>query len=94
MAQSAKSPTLDLSSGLDHKVVSSSPTVGSTLGTEPTKTTTTSPKPKPKSHGGQPSKATSRQVPGTGKVGAMLGQGRRVQHYLHLRDKLSCLSDK
>ena len=31
MAQSVKGPTLDISSGLDLRVVSSSPTVGSAL---------------------------------------------------------------
>ena len=33
MAQSVKCPTLDLSSGLDLRVMSSSPTLGSVLGT-------------------------------------------------------------
>ena len=35
MAQSVKRPTLDLSSGLDLRVMSSSPVLGSTLSTEP-----------------------------------------------------------
>ena len=33
---SVKHPTLDLSSGLDHTVVSSSPTLGCALGMKPT----------------------------------------------------------
>jgi len=37
MAQSAKRPTLDLSSGRDLRVVSLSPALGSMLGGEPTK---------------------------------------------------------
>jgi len=36
MAQLVKPPTLDLSSGLDLRVVTSSPTMGSTLGVVPT----------------------------------------------------------
>ena len=36
VAQSVKRQTLDLSSGLDFRVVSSSPTLGSMLGAEPT----------------------------------------------------------
>ena len=36
MAQLLKLPTLDLSSGLDLRVVSSSPTLGSTLGVKST----------------------------------------------------------
>ena len=36
MGQLAKHLTLDLSSGLDLRVMSSSPTLGSTLGIEPT----------------------------------------------------------
>ena len=36
MAQSVEHPTLDLSSGLDLKVVNSSPTLGSMLGMEST----------------------------------------------------------
>jgi len=36
VAQSVKHLTLDLSSGPEHRVVSSSPTLGSTLGMEPT----------------------------------------------------------
>ena len=36
MAQSIKHPTLDLSLGLDLRIVSSSPTLGSSLGMEPT----------------------------------------------------------
>ena len=36
VAQSVKPPTLDLSSGLDLKVMSSSPVLGSTLGVEST----------------------------------------------------------
>ena len=36
MAQSVKRPTLDLSSGLDLRVVSSRPMLGSRLGMEPT----------------------------------------------------------
>jgi len=36
VAQSVKHPTLDLSSGLDLRVMSSSPTLGSMLGVEPT----------------------------------------------------------
>ena len=36
VAQPVKRPNLDLSSGLDLKVMSSSPTVGSMLGMEPT----------------------------------------------------------
>jgi len=36
VAQSVKHPTLDLSSGLDLRVVSSSSELGSTLGMEPT----------------------------------------------------------
>ena len=36
LAQSVKPPTLDLSSGLDLRVMSSSPALGSTLGEEPT----------------------------------------------------------
>ena len=35
MALSVKRPTLDLSSGLDLKVMSSSPMLGSALGVEP-----------------------------------------------------------
>jgi len=34
--QSVKHPTLDLSSGLDLRVMSSNPTLGSTWGMEPT----------------------------------------------------------
>ena len=37
MAQSVKGPTLDLSSGLDLKVVSLSPVLGFVLGMKPTK---------------------------------------------------------
>jgi len=36
VAQSVKCPTLDLSSGLDLRVVSSNPMLGSMLGMEPT----------------------------------------------------------
>ena len=36
MAQSVECPTLDLSSGLDLRVVSSSPALGFILGVEPT----------------------------------------------------------
>ena len=36
VAQLVKHPTLDLSSGLDPRVVSSSPALGSKLGVEPT----------------------------------------------------------
>ena len=36
MAQSVKHPTLDLSSGLDLRVVSSSPALGSMMGVKPT----------------------------------------------------------
>lgn len=37
MAQSVKQPTLDLSSGLELRVMSSRPTLGSVLGVKPTK---------------------------------------------------------
>ena len=37
MVQSVKRLTLDLSSGLDLRLVSSSPTLGATLGVEPIK---------------------------------------------------------
>ena len=48
MAQSVKHPTLDLSSGLDLRVVSSSLELGSTLGVKPTKKKTKTEKEKEK----------------------------------------------